>query len=185
MNLLRSLKTLHEWKKWFVQFIVILQTSLTFTNHQIHVVPTATVLPCTPDDIDDMLSIIFIGPGKYKPDCLKNMFHVCKSKTWNFLVWLKNVVNNPLYQGITLDQRHVEIYPDSDVLPGIDKCVSVEFQWHLVHDTTLNAKQTFDDETTGFSDHLASQVGQDDGEGIVLYLEKLGVSDPENVLLHG
>ena len=130
-----------------------------------NVIPTATVLPCTPDDINDMLSFIFIGPGKYKPDCLKNMFHVHKSKIWNFLVWLKNVANNPLYQGITLDQRHVELYPDSDVLPGIDKCV--------VYDTTLNAKQTFDDETAAFSDHPALQVGQDDGEGPVLFLKKV------------
>ena len=84
-----------------------------------NVVSTATVLPCTPDDVNDMLSVIFIGPEKYKPDCLKNMFHVCKSKIWNFLVWLKNVANNPPYQGITLDQKHVELYPDSDVLPGL------------------------------------------------------------------
>ena len=105
------------------------------------------------------------------------MFHVCKSKIWNFLVWLKNVANNPPYQGITLDQRHVELYPDSDVLPGIDK--------RVVHDTTLDAKQTFDDETAGFSDHPALQVKQDDGEDPVLFLEKLGVSAPENVLLHG
>ena len=62
-------------------------------------------------------------------------------------------------------------------MPGIDK--------RVVHDTTLNAKQTFDDETAGFSDHPALQVGQDDGEGPVIFLEKLGVSHPENVPLHG
>ena len=39
--------------------------------HNMNVVSTATVLPCTPDDVNDMLSVIFIGPGKYKPDCLK------------------------------------------------------------------------------------------------------------------
>ena len=44
--------------------------------HDMNVVSTATVLPRTPDDVNDMLSIVFIGPGKYKPDCLKNMFHV-------------------------------------------------------------------------------------------------------------
>ena len=35
VNFLRSFKTLHEWKKWFVQFIIILHTSFAFTNHQI------------------------------------------------------------------------------------------------------------------------------------------------------
>ena len=83
---------------------------------------------------------------------------------------VKKVANNPLYQGITLDQRHVEHYPDSDALPGIDK-------W-IVHDTTLDAKQTFDDDTAGFSDHPALQVKQDDSEDPVDFLEKLGVSDP-------
>ena len=76
----------------------------------------------------------------------------------------------------TLDQRHVELYSDSDVLPGIDQCV--------VHDTTWDAKQTFDDEMTGFSDHLALQVRQDN-ECPILFLEKLGISDHESVLLHG
>ena len=61
-------------------------------------------------------------------------------------------------------------------MPGIDTCV--------VYDTTLDAKQTFN-ETAGFSYCPALQVKQDDGEGPVLFLEKLGVSDPENVLLHG
>ena len=74
-------------------------------------------------------------------------------------------------------QWECKVLPDSDVLPGIDKWV--------VHDTTLDAKQTFDDESAGFSDHPALQVKQDDGEDPVLFLEKLGVSDPENVLLHG
>ena len=49
----------------------------------------------------------------------------------------------------------------------------------------MNAKQTSDDEIAGFSDHPALQVGQDDAEGPVIFLEKLGVFDPENVLLHG
>jgi hypothetical protein len=39
--------------------------------HDMNVVSTATVLPRTPDDVNDMLSVVFIGPGKYKPDCLK------------------------------------------------------------------------------------------------------------------
>jgi len=38
-------------------------------------------------------------------------------------------------------------------LPGIDK--------HVVHDTTLAAKQTFDDETAGFSDHPALPLAVD------------------------
>ena len=95
-----------------------------------------------------------------------------------FLFWLKHVAHNPLYQGITLEQRHANLYPDNDVLPGIDNCV--------IHDTTLDVKQTFDEEAAGFADHPALQVLTQEGtEGPVVFLKKLGVSDPESVLLHG
>ena len=70
--------------------------------HDMNVVSTAPGLLCTPDDVNDMLSVIFIGPGKCKLDCLKNMFHIHRSKIQNILVWLKSVANNPLYQGITV-----------------------------------------------------------------------------------
>ena len=105
-----------------------------------------------------MLSVIFIGPGKYKADCLENMFHVHKSNIWNFLFWLKHVAHNPLYQGI-IEQRHANLYPDNDVLPGIDNCV--------IHDTTLDVKQTFDEETAGFANPPALQVTQEGTEGPV------------------
>ena len=71
----------------------------------------------------------------------------------------------------------MDLYPVDDVLPGIDNCV--------IHDTSLDVKHTFDDETAGFSDHPALQVTQEGIEGPVVFLEKPGVSDPESVLLHG
>jgi len=77
----------------------------------------------------------------------------------------------------TLEQRHAGLYPVDDVFPGIDN--------HVIHDTTLDVKHTFDDETAGFADHPALQVTQEGTEGLVVFLEKLGVSDPESVLLHG
>jgi len=53
-------------------------------THDMNVVSTASVLPRTPDHVNGMLSIIFIGPGKYKKDCLKNMFWVRKKKYGTF-----------------------------------------------------------------------------------------------------
>ena len=41
-----------------------------------NVISTASVLPQTPADVNDMLSVVFIGPGKLKPKDLKNIFHI-------------------------------------------------------------------------------------------------------------
>ncbi|KAF8223882.1 hypothetical protein L208DRAFT_1128042, partial [Tricholoma matsutake] len=94
--------------------------------HDMNIISTASVLPRTPDHIDKMLSVVFIGPGKYKRDCLKNMFCIRKSKVWDFLVWLKEVAKNPLYADITLDPHNADLYPDDDTLPGLEE--------HVVHD---------------------------------------------------
>ena len=67
-------------------------------------------------------------------------------------------------------------------------CPGVGYSWESGWDgrDTLDVKHTFDDETAGFSDHPALQVTQEgNDEGPVIFLEKLGVSDPESVLLHG
>lgn len=48
--------------------------------HKMNVVSTASVLPHTPSDINDMLSVVFIGPGKFKVQNLRSMFHVRKKK---------------------------------------------------------------------------------------------------------
>lgn len=63
--------------------------------HEMNVISTASVLPCTPSDINDMLRVVFIGPGKCKVWYLGSMFCVRKIKIWAFLVWLKE--NNHLY----------------------------------------------------------------------------------------
>jgi hypothetical protein len=50
--------------------------------HEMNVVSTASVLPRTPADINGMLSIVFIGPGKFKPDNLGPLFKIRKRKVW-------------------------------------------------------------------------------------------------------
>ncbi|KAF8231122.1 hypothetical protein L208DRAFT_1278729, partial [Tricholoma matsutake] len=94
--------------------------------HDMNVISTASVLPRTPDHVNQMLSVVFIGPGKYKNECLKNMFCIRKSKVWDFLVWLKYEAKNPLYANITLDPRNADLYPNDNILPGLEQ--------HVVHD---------------------------------------------------
>ena len=70
--------------------------------HEMNVNSTATVLPRTPPNVNGLLSVVFIGPSKFKPEYLGNMYRICKAKVWNFLQWLK--VHNRLYQDTTLDE---------------------------------------------------------------------------------
>jgi hypothetical protein len=69
--------------------------------HEMNVVSTASVLPCTPADINETLSVVFIGPGKLRPEFLKNIYHIRKQKVWDFLLWLTS--HNILYSHMLLD----------------------------------------------------------------------------------
>jgi len=64
--------------------------------HNQNVVLTAKVLPRTSADINDSLTVVFVGPGSTIPlSCLKNVFRIRKEKVRRFLLWLKH--NNRLY----------------------------------------------------------------------------------------
>ncbi|KAF9648667.1 hypothetical protein BDM02DRAFT_3073707, partial [Thelephora ganbajun] len=86
--------------------------------HEMNVSSTVTVLPLTPSDVNDLLSIVFIGSRKFKPEYLGNMYRIRKSKVWRFLQWLK--VHNQLYENILLDESVMDLYPDNGYLPGIE-----------------------------------------------------------------
>ena len=42
--------------------------------HEMNIVSTASVLPHTLSDINDLLSVVFIGPGKFKVEDLGGVF---------------------------------------------------------------------------------------------------------------
>ena len=44
--------------------------------HDVNIFSTANTLPLTPDDVTGLISVVFIGPGKYSKECLKQIFHV-------------------------------------------------------------------------------------------------------------
>lgn len=44
--------------------------------HDMNIVLTASVLPCTPADINGFISIMFVGSGKFNPAHLGPLFRV-------------------------------------------------------------------------------------------------------------
>jgi hypothetical protein len=142
--------------------------------HDMNVISTASVLPRTPADINGMLSVVFVGPGKLKIDQLGAMFKIRKNKVWQFLVWLTR--NNKIYLDMPLDKSIMDLYPDDGPLPDLEAAI--------IHDNSLDAKQVFLEETAGFSEHPAELIHADDNQPQI-FLEKMGLSDPEGSKLSG
>jgi len=145
--------------------------------HEMNVISTASVLPRTPADINGMLSIVFVGPGKFDPKSLEYVFRVRKNKVWRFLLWLK--AHNRLYSNIPLNESILDNYPDDDILPGLDD--------RVIYDHESDAYSIFSEETAGFSEHPAEAANNVDidNNNSVCFLEKMGVSDPEGDRIKG
>jgi len=141
--------------------------------HEMNMGSTAAVLPRAPPDVNGLLSVIFIGPSKFKPEYLGNMYRIRKAKVWGFLQWLKT--HNRLYHDIPLDKRTMDLYPDDDYLPGIEDTV--------IHDNQADPQDMFKEETAGLSEHpaelLCTPTGSSDPEPLDTMIEKTGVTDPE------
>jgi hypothetical protein len=142
---------------------------------------TASVLPWTPADINGLLSVVFIGPGKFDRRVLGTVFQVHRSKIWAFLIWLKH--HNHLYSAISLDAKIASLYPENDLLPGL--------LHGIIEDHDLDVRQVFEEETAGFTKHPANMLCETDTLGgshnsainadvPVVMLDKMGMSDPES-----
>ena len=141
-----------------------------------NVVSTASVLPRTPADINGMLSVVFVGPGKFRSDSLGPMFKIQKRKVWRFLQWLRQ--HNRLYRDIPLDESIMDLYPEDGTLPGLEQGV--------FDGIDIDADKVFAEETAGFSEHPAEMLeAEPDTKLPVILLEKMGVSDPEGAKLTG
>jgi len=171
-----------------VPFIQTQPLSHTFTNHltprnrlfhgntcvhEMNVSSTATVLQLVPSDINDLLNVVFVGPRKFKPEYLGNMYQIRKSKVWQFLQWLE--VHNRLYTNISLDESVMVLYPEDGYLPGIEDGV--------ICDRESDAAEIFREETAAMSEHPAELLGSSSNtlgsEPFGVILEKMGVTDPE------
>lgn len=72
----------------------------------------------------------------------------------------------------------MDLYPEDGILPGIEE--------RLIHDRNSDPKQLFDEETAGFQEHPAQNIKNDiDPDIPVVFLEKMGVSDPEGDKIQG
>jgi Domain of unknown function (DUF6570) len=136
--------------------------------HEMNVMSMASVLPRTVADINSILTVVFIGHGKFNAKKLGNFFRVRKNKIWQFLLYLKKC--NKLYSTITLDQSRILEYPDDDNLPDISESV--------IYDNTSDVNLLFEEETAGLTNHPAS-IQQNINDRQLYMLEKMGVSDPE------
>ncbi|EKM76025.1 hypothetical protein AGABI1DRAFT_45600, partial [Agaricus bisporus var. burnettii JB137-S8] len=85
--------------------------------HEMNVVSTAQVLPRTPSDVNDMISVVFVGTKRPTPKALANIFRVRKRKILSFLQWLRS--HNAIYASIPIDSSVVNAYPEDGVLPGL------------------------------------------------------------------
>ncbi|KAJ7889005.1 hypothetical protein B0H13DRAFT_1626887 [Mycena leptocephala] len=140
--------------------------------HEMNIVNTATELPQTPQDINGSISVVFIGPKKFKADAINKLFRIRRDKVWAFLCWLKFTAQNPLYVDIPLSEENLLQYSEATtVLPSIND--------RIIHDDQSNSRQVFEEESVGVDNHPAADLqNTEDGEP-VFFLENMGVSDPE------
>ena len=145
--------------------------------HEMNVVSTTSVLPRTPSDVNETLSVVFVGPGKFRREFLKDVYRIRKQKVWRFLTWL--TTHNLLYLDMHLDKKILDLYPEDDILPGIAE--------NVVEDHVSDVSQIFLEETAGPSEHpaelLKDPISKSDEPFV--FLEKVGVSDPEGDRLSG
>ncbi|KAH7904302.1 hypothetical protein BJ138DRAFT_1138568 [Hygrophoropsis aurantiaca] len=85
--------------------------------HEMNVVSTASVLPRTAADVNDALSVVFIGPEKFESQKLHSIFRVRKHKIQAWLMFLKQ--HNRLFQNIPIDLTRLSEFPDDGALPGV------------------------------------------------------------------
>jgi len=147
-------------------------------THEMNTVSMASVLPCTPTDVNGFLSVVFIGPEKFNPNRMGSLFRVRRQKIWSFLVWLHH--HNALYANIPLDYSIMSLYPEDGPIPGLVECV--------VENHELSVDVVFGEETAGFSEHpvmmLADGAADLLGEQTIM-VEKIGMLDPESNKLTG
>ncbi|KAJ7937507.1 hypothetical protein B0H13DRAFT_1852479 [Mycena leptocephala] len=90
----------------------------------------------TPQDINGSISVVFIGPKKFKADAINKLFRICCDKVWAFLCWLKFTAQNP--------------FEATTVLPGIND--------RIIHDDQSNSRQVFEEESAGIDNHPAADL---------------------------
>lgn len=146
--------------------------------HEMNILSTVNKLPRAPVDVNDMLSVVFVGDCIPEGSKLQEIFFVRREKVWKFLLWLKD--HNELYANMVLDYEVMTLYPERGVLPGLTERIIL----NKVDETVV--QDIHDQETAGLDAHPSEALyGEDATDGDDLFLEKTGVSDAELTGLPG
>ena len=142
-----------------------------------NVILIALALLRTPGDINSVLSIVFVGPGRFDPKKLGTFFKVRKKKIWRFLLYLTSV--NKYYKKFPLIPSVLNLYPEDDTLPGLEE--------RVVYDSHSNPHEVFEQETAGFAPHPASSENESENchNSSLAMVESMGISDPESTRISG
>ena len=158
--------------------ISVLNATITTSScaHDVNILSTAKRLPRTPADVNDFLSVIFIGMRSQLKNAMTPLI-IRKSKVCRFLYWLK--VNNILYKDIEIDESNLNLYPDTGILPGSLEKAFV--------DTDTDPDEAFAEETSGIHDHPAVDIQnhRESNDTVNSYMEHTGMSDPEGYNISG
>lgn len=139
--------------------------------HEMNTLSTAQVLPRTPDNINGLISVVFLGPILPSERDLEEPFYVRRDKVWRFLQWLKE--NNELYMDLALDPEVMKLYPSEGILPGLMNRI-------IHHEISAeDARDIYEEETAGISGHPSNELHgpRSDPTKQGVFLDRTGVSD--------
>lgn len=135
--------------------------------HPLNAVQTADILPRTVADMNQNIGILFVGPGKHKPNILRKIFRVRRAKVIALSQFLRST--NVLFRKKVWDFSRFDEYPLDDALPGLDE--------RIIVDESQTGEAALDEEAREFDDHPAMAASRlQPGEEFV-FLERFGVTD--------
>ncbi|KAE9398094.1 hypothetical protein BT96DRAFT_777026, partial [Gymnopus androsaceus JB14] len=92
--------------------------------HPMNLFKNATTLPWAPSDLNDLISVVFVGPRKLRPEELRKLtpYVVRKPKIAALLSFL--CTHDILYAGLPpVSENVLDLYPDDGILPGLGESI--------------------------------------------------------------
>ncbi|KAJ4498891.1 hypothetical protein C8R41DRAFT_730688, partial [Lentinula lateritia] len=88
--------------------------------HPLNICATAKQLPWTPTDLNDLITIIFVGKKKLTPEDLMKFKPFFVRRSVIRLLLFTFCKHNRLYKDLyILDNSCLNLYPENDLLPGL------------------------------------------------------------------
>jgi hypothetical protein len=124
--------------------------------YPVNVPSVARVLPRLPSDINENLTVVFVG-AKFDKKQLPPMFRVRRRVIERFLSFL--ATNNTLYSNVEISVEHLNLYPEDDVLPLLSDSV--------ILNRSVDPTGVLGAESAAFEDHpanMSSETGPPDSD---------------------